>query len=206
MLTFLLHSCRPTTTSRCCSTRGIALLRPSASSTRLVHRVSPRYRLPLTSPHPPTQGIADIYSSDSAEDSERERTPKGRLGKLAQKRFESMLRSLTSTRERIGRSMAFALEHADAASLVYRLFYTAFERRPLTSFALLRSSTSSSPRSPSMALPSLARSLVYTSSPTSCTTRRRRCPTLGSTAPSSKTACPKCLIISETCTSRSLVG
>ncbi|ORY89718.1 hypothetical protein BCR35DRAFT_157196 [Leucosporidium creatinivorum] len=79
-----------------------------------------RYRPPSTVSFV-DEGNADIYSSDSAEDSERERTPKGRLGKLAQKRFESMLRSLTSTREKIGRSMAFALEHADAASLIVDL-------------------------------------------------------------------------------------
>lgn len=65
-----------------------------------------------------SQGNADIYSSDSAEDSEREHVRKGKLGKLAQRRFECMLRSLTSTREKIARGMAFALEHADAAPVV----------------------------------------------------------------------------------------
>lgn len=64
------------------------------------------------------QGNADIYSSDSSEDSEGERVGKGKLGKLAQKRFECMLRGLDSKRERIARGMAFALEHADCASYV----------------------------------------------------------------------------------------
>lgn len=64
------------------------------------------------------QGKADIYSSDSAEDSERDRVRKGKLGRLAQRRFECMLRGLTSTREKIARGMAFALEHADAAVAV----------------------------------------------------------------------------------------
>lgn len=59
-----------------------------------------------------------MYSSDSAEDSERERLPKGRLGKLARRRFEALLRSITSTREKIARGMVFALEHADAATAV----------------------------------------------------------------------------------------
>ncbi|KAK4703899.1 hypothetical protein P7C70_g2310, partial [Phenoliferia sp. Uapishka_3] len=64
------------------------------------------------------EGNADTYSSDSAEDSENEHMRKGRLGKLAFRRFESMLRGLVSTREKIARGMAFALEHADAAELI----------------------------------------------------------------------------------------
>ncbi|BGP49087.1 hypothetical protein JCM10450v2_004966 [Rhodotorula kratochvilovae] len=63
-------------------------------------------------------GKADIYSSDSSEDSEAERVGKGRLGALAQKRFESLLRGLTSSRDKIARGMAFALEHADCADLI----------------------------------------------------------------------------------------
>ncbi|GAA5948548.1 hypothetical protein JCM10213_003898 [Rhodosporidiobolus nylandii] len=64
------------------------------------------------------EGSADIYSSDSSEDSESERIGKGKLGKLAQKRFESLLRGLTSTREKIARGMTFALEHADCAAYI----------------------------------------------------------------------------------------
>ncbi|KAK4054380.1 hypothetical protein OIO90_003613 [Microbotryomycetes sp. JL221] len=64
------------------------------------------------------EGQAGVYSSDSDEDSERESMAKGRLGRLAQTRFESLLRCLTSTREKIARGMAFALEHADSAQLI----------------------------------------------------------------------------------------
>jgi U2-associated protein SR140 len=61
------------------------------------------------------QGYASIYSSDSAEDSERERTSKGRIGKMARKRFESMLRSMSGKRVEIARAMEFALTRAEAA-------------------------------------------------------------------------------------------
>ncbi len=64
------------------------------------------------------QGRASIYSSDSAEESERERTRKGQLGKFARRRFESMLRGVSGTREEIARCMEFALMHADAADEV----------------------------------------------------------------------------------------
>ncbi|EGG07287.1 uncharacterized protein MELLADRAFT_85661 [Melampsora larici-populina 98AG31] len=77
------------------------------------------YRPP--SPPPPTfadEGYASIYSTDSAEDSENERLPKGKLGKYSRKRFQAMLRSVTPQRERIARCMAFALHHADAADEV----------------------------------------------------------------------------------------
>ncbi len=67
------------------------------------------------------EGHAEVYSSDSAEDSERERLPKGRLGKLARRRFEALLRTLTSTRDKIARGMVFALEHADAAATIVDL-------------------------------------------------------------------------------------
>jgi len=75
------------------------------------------------------QGHAEVYSSDSAEDSERERLSKGRLGKLARRRFEALLRSLTSTRHKIARGMVFALEHADAAITVIQasLLSSSFE-------------------------------------------------------------------------------
>lgn len=64
------------------------------------------------------QGSADVYSSDSEESSEDEKVGKGKLGKLALRRFECLLRGLTSSREKIARGMAFALEHADCASYV----------------------------------------------------------------------------------------
>lgn len=59
-----------------------------------------------------------MYSTDSAEESERERGPRDRLGKLAKRRFEQMLRALSGRRGEIARCMAFSLEHAEAASEV----------------------------------------------------------------------------------------
>ncbi|GAA5935501.1 uncharacterized protein JCM15063_001056 [Sporobolomyces koalae] len=64
------------------------------------------------------EGNNDVYSSDSSEDSEQDRVGKGKLGKLAQKRFEALLRGLTSTRDKIARGMTFALEHADCAAFI----------------------------------------------------------------------------------------
>lgn len=64
------------------------------------------------------QGYNSIYSTDSAEDSERERTKRNALGRLARKRFEAMLRALSGKRGEIARCMAFALEHAEAATEV----------------------------------------------------------------------------------------
>ena len=65
-----------------------------------------------------SQGNNSVYSTDSAEESEREHSRKGALGKLAQKRYECMLRSITSTRDKVARCMAFAIEHAEAAEEV----------------------------------------------------------------------------------------
>ncbi|KAA1476033.1 hypothetical protein DENSPDRAFT_826777 [Dentipellis sp. KUC8613] len=64
------------------------------------------------------EGYNSIYSTDSAEESERERTRKTKLGKYARKRFESMLRGLSGTRGELARCMAFSLEHAEAANEV----------------------------------------------------------------------------------------
>ncbi|KAI0321167.1 hypothetical protein OF83DRAFT_1100964 [Amylostereum chailletii] len=64
------------------------------------------------------EGYNSVFSTDSAEESERERTHKTKLGKLARKRFEAMLRSLSGTREELARCMAFSLEHAEAANEV----------------------------------------------------------------------------------------
>ncbi|KAJ7079120.1 hypothetical protein B0H15DRAFT_859171 [Mycena belliarum] len=61
------------------------------------------------------EGYNSVYSSDSAEDSERERGRKTALGKLARKRFEAMLRALSGKRGEMARCMAFSLEHAEAA-------------------------------------------------------------------------------------------
>lgn len=59
-----------------------------------------------------------MYSTDSAEDSEHERVKRHKLGKLARKRFEAMLRALSGRRGELARCMAFSLEHAEAASEV----------------------------------------------------------------------------------------
>lgn len=64
------------------------------------------------------QGYNSVYSTDSAEDSERERGRKNELGRYAKKRFEAMLRALTGKRGELGRCMAFSLEHAEAATEV----------------------------------------------------------------------------------------
>jgi hypothetical protein len=64
------------------------------------------------------QGYASIYSSDSAEESEKERTSKGKLGKLARRRFEAMLRVLSGKRSEIARAMEFAMTHAEATDEV----------------------------------------------------------------------------------------
>ncbi|GAA5980839.1 hypothetical protein JCM11641_004738 [Rhodosporidiobolus odoratus] len=71
------------------------------------------------------EGSADVYSSDSSEDSDSERAGKGQLGRLAQRRFESLLRGLTSSRDRIARGMSFALEHADCAAYIVDLLVCA---------------------------------------------------------------------------------
>ncbi|KAI0745783.1 hypothetical protein C8Q76DRAFT_40537 [Earliella scabrosa] len=63
-------------------------------------------------------GYNSIYSTDSAEESERERGRKHELGKLARRRFEAMLRGLSGRRGEMARCMAFSLEHAEAAAEV----------------------------------------------------------------------------------------
>jgi U2-associated protein SR140 len=68
------------------------------------------------------QGYASVYSSDSAEESERERTVKGKLGKIARKRFEACLRGMSGIRAEIARAMEFAMQKADAAEDVGDLF------------------------------------------------------------------------------------
>ncbi|TFK44403.1 hypothetical protein BDQ12DRAFT_672925 [Crucibulum laeve] len=61
------------------------------------------------------EGYNSVYSTDSAEESEREHTHKNILGKLARKRFEAMLRALSGKRGEIAKCMTFSLEHAEAA-------------------------------------------------------------------------------------------
>ncbi|TFK54203.1 hypothetical protein OE88DRAFT_1624707 [Heliocybe sulcata] len=61
------------------------------------------------------EGYNSVYSTDSAEESEREHDHKNRLGKLARRRFQAMLRALSGRRGEMARCMAFSLEHAEAA-------------------------------------------------------------------------------------------
>ncbi|OAX41078.1 hypothetical protein K503DRAFT_547839 [Rhizopogon vinicolor AM-OR11-026] len=61
------------------------------------------------------EGYNSTYSTDSAEESEQERTRKTVLSKLARKRFEAMLRGVSGKRGEIARCMTFSLEHAEAA-------------------------------------------------------------------------------------------
>ncbi|KAF8441454.1 hypothetical protein L210DRAFT_997820 [Boletus edulis BED1] len=60
-------------------------------------------------------GYNSVYSTDSAEESEQERTKKTVLGRLARKRFEAMLRALSGKCGELARCMTFSLEHAEAA-------------------------------------------------------------------------------------------
>jgi len=64
------------------------------------------------------EGYNSVYSTDSAEESERERVRKHHLGRLARRRFEAMIRALSGRRGELARCMAFSLEHAEAASEV----------------------------------------------------------------------------------------
>lgn len=69
----------------------------------------------LCSTHRSLKGYNSVYSTDSGEESERERIRKNSLGKLARRRFESILRALSGKRGEMARCMAFSLEHAEAA-------------------------------------------------------------------------------------------
>ncbi|GAB1525526.1 hypothetical protein RhiTH_008689 [Rhizoctonia solani] len=72
-------------------------------------------------PPPPVfdeDGPHSAYSTDSGEESERERIRKGTLGKLARKRFHVLLRGLSGKRGELARCMAFSLEHAESAAEV----------------------------------------------------------------------------------------
>jgi len=57
-------------------------------------------------------------STGSEEETERDRVKKGTLGRLAERRFQTMLRALTGKRGEVARCMAFSLEHADAVTEV----------------------------------------------------------------------------------------
>ncbi|THH31788.1 hypothetical protein EUX98_g2410 [Antrodiella citrinella] len=64
------------------------------------------------------EGYNSVYSTDSGEESERERGRRTELGRLARRRFEAMLRALSGRRGELARCMAFSLEHAEAANEV----------------------------------------------------------------------------------------
>jgi U2-associated protein SR140 len=72
----------------------------------------------------------EVYSTDSAEESEKERARKGTLGRIAERRFETMLRSLTGRRGELARCMTFALDHSDAVVQVKSILD--FFWKPLT--------------------------------------------------------------------------
>ena len=76
------------------------------------------------------KGYNSVFSTDSAEESEKERTRKTKLGKLARKRFEAMLRSLSGSRCELARCMAFSLEHAEASNEVSIVAIAMFRFRP----------------------------------------------------------------------------
>ncbi|KAF9051132.1 hypothetical protein BDZ89DRAFT_1154041 [Hymenopellis radicata] len=67
------------------------------------------------SPEFDDDGYNSVYSTDSAEDSEREHGSRTVLGKYSRRRFEAMLRALSGRRGDVARCMAFSLEHAEAA-------------------------------------------------------------------------------------------
>ncbi|KPV71807.1 uncharacterized protein RHOBADRAFT_56422 [Rhodotorula graminis WP1] len=79
--------------------------------------VDPSYEPPLVASFD-DEGKASIYSSDSSEYSDDDRVGKGHLSPLAERRFTSLLRGLTSSRDKIARGMSFALEHADSADYI----------------------------------------------------------------------------------------
>jgi U2-associated protein SR140 len=65
------------------------------------------------------QGNQDILSSDDSEvESQMKQNKRGVLGRLPRAKLEAMLRTLTNTREKIARVMAFALDRPDAAEEV----------------------------------------------------------------------------------------
>ncbi|BEI83938.1 hypothetical protein CcaverHIS002_0405420 [Cutaneotrichosporon cavernicola] len=79
------------------------------------HLVNSRFSFP--EPPPPSfneEGYASAYSSDSDEREEMSSSRKAALGKLANRRLEAMLRSMSGKRVEIARAMEFALKRADA--------------------------------------------------------------------------------------------
>jgi hypothetical protein len=67
-----------------------------------------------------------LLDSDEEDERERERIPKGSLGPKAKHRLEVMLRKLTFERGAIAKTMAFAIDHSDAADEVLYKFLKFF--------------------------------------------------------------------------------
>ncbi|CAG8519087.1 7934_t:CDS:10 [Funneliformis mosseae] len=63
----------------------------------------------------------ELLDSDEEDERERERIPKGTLGPKARHRMEVMLRKLTFERGVIAKSMAFAIDHSDAADEIVEI-------------------------------------------------------------------------------------
>ncbi|CAI2181846.1 4461_t:CDS:10 [Funneliformis geosporum] len=63
----------------------------------------------------------ELLDSDEEDERERERIPKGTLGPKARHRMEVMLRKLTFERGAIAKSMAFAIDHSDAADEIVEI-------------------------------------------------------------------------------------
>ncbi|KAI8093106.1 U2-associated SR140 protein [Halteromyces radiatus] len=55
-----------------------------------------------------------LDTDDEANERTQQRLPKGQLGKIGRRRYETMLRQVTYQRGTIAKPMAFAIEHADA--------------------------------------------------------------------------------------------
>ncbi|CAG8617970.1 2093_t:CDS:10 [Rhizophagus irregularis] len=63
----------------------------------------------------------ELLDSDEEDERERERIPKGTLGPKAKHRLEVMLRKLTFERGVIAKTMAFAIDHSDAADEIVEI-------------------------------------------------------------------------------------
>lgn len=102
-------------------------LRPGDSPEHHYYRslLDEQYTASLPAPPFEDGGEASLYSSDSEEDSEREKLRSvgkaKELGRAAQRRLEAMLRGMTLRRERVARVMVFAIDHAVAAEAVSKV-------------------------------------------------------------------------------------
>nr|CAG8581504.1 4716_t:CDS:10 [Entrophospora candida] len=65
----------------------------------------------------------ETLDSDEDDEHERERVPKGTLGPKAKHRLEAMLRKLTFNRGAIAKTMAFSIDHSDAADEIVEIIF-----------------------------------------------------------------------------------